>query len=69
MRARPETDIAKLPLPLSLGLITAMLAASLVLATLSYRFVEVAGRRWLRERLGLVRPAARDLSAADGRDA
>jgi len=46
-----------------------MLAASLVLATLSYRFVEVAGRRWLRQRLGVVRPATRDLSAAGRRDA
>jgi peptidoglycan/LPS O-acetylase OafA/YrhL len=44
-----------------------MLAVSLVLATLSYRFVEVAGRRWLRERLGVVRAPARDLSAAHGR--
>jgi peptidoglycan/LPS O-acetylase OafA/YrhL len=67
IRARPETDIAKLPLHFSLGLIIVMLAASLVLATLSYRFVEVAGRRWLRERLAVMRPAARDLSAADGR--
>ena len=69
IRVHPETDIAKLPLPLSLGLITSMLAASLVLATLSYRFVEVAGRRWLRQRLGVVRPATRDLSAAGRRDA
>jgi peptidoglycan/LPS O-acetylase OafA/YrhL len=54
MRGRPAIDSAKLPV-------------SLVLATLSYRFVEVAGRRWLRERLGVVRAPARDLSAAHGR--
>jgi len=48
-------------------LIIVMLAVSLVLATVSYRFVEVAGRRWLRERLGVVRSPPRDLSAARGR--
>ena len=67
LRARPGTDIAKLPLHPSLALMTAMLAASLLLATLSYRFVEVAGRRWLRDRLAVRRPPASDLSAADGR--
>jgi len=46
---------------------TAMLAVSLGLATLSYRFVEIVGRRWLRERLGVRRPTSRNLSAADGR--
>jgi peptidoglycan/LPS O-acetylase OafA/YrhL len=66
VRARPGTEIAKLPLDLSLALMTAMLAVSLLLATLSYRFVEVAGRRWLRERLAVRRPASSDLSAADG---
>jgi peptidoglycan/LPS O-acetylase OafA/YrhL len=60
-------DFAKLPTDLSLTLIAAMLAVSLVLATLSYRFVEVAGRRWLRGRLGVVRPPKRDLSAAHSR--
>jgi len=48
-------------------LMAAMLAASLVVATLSYRFVEVAGRRWLRQRLGVRPPTSRNLSAADGR--
>jgi peptidoglycan/LPS O-acetylase OafA/YrhL len=67
MRTGPRADFAKLPVNLSLGLIIAMLAVSLVLATLSYRFVEVAGRRWLRELLGVVRSPARDLSAARGR--
>ena len=67
MRGRPGIDFAKLPVSLSLTLIIAMLAVSLVLATVSYRFVEVAGRRWLRERLGVVRSPARDLSAARGR--
>jgi peptidoglycan/LPS O-acetylase OafA/YrhL len=66
MRVRPGTDIAKLPVNLSLALMIAMLAASLVLATISYRFIEVAGRRWLRERLGVRRPSARALSAGDG---
>ena len=67
MRGRPGIDFAKLPVSLSLTLIIAMLAVSLVLATVSYRFVEVAGRRWLRERLGVVRSPPRDLSAARGR--
>jgi peptidoglycan/LPS O-acetylase OafA/YrhL len=66
LRAHPGTDSAKLPAGLSLALITAMLATSLGLATLSYRFVEVAGRRWLRHRLGVARHPTRDLSAADG---
>jgi peptidoglycan/LPS O-acetylase OafA/YrhL len=66
MRAHPGTDIAKLPAGVSLALITAMLAVSVSFATLSYRFVEVAGRRWLRERLGVARHGARDLSAAGG---
>jgi len=48
-------------------LIAAMLAVSLVVATLSYRFVEIVGRRWLRERLGVRRPALRDLPAGDRR--
>jgi len=69
MRMRPETDFAKLPADLSLAVIAAMLAASLSLATLSYRFVEVAGRRWLRRRLGVRRTTARDLPAADGQAA
>ena len=66
MRASPAGDTAKLPVGLSLALIAAMLATSLGLATLSYRFVEVAGRRWLRERLGVARHQRRDLPAAGG---
>jgi len=66
MRASPSADTAKLPAGLSLALIIAMLAVSPVLATFSYRFVEVAGRRWLRHRLGVARRRTRDLSAADG---
>jgi peptidoglycan/LPS O-acetylase OafA/YrhL len=67
MRASPGSDIAKLPPNLSLLLMTAMLAVSLALASLSYRFVEVVGRRWLRQRLGVRPPALRNFTAADGR--
>ena len=66
LRAHPGVDFAKLPAALSLALITAMLATSLSLATVSYRFVEVTGRRWLRHRLGVALRPSRDLSAADG---
>jgi peptidoglycan/LPS O-acetylase OafA/YrhL len=66
MRIGPGADFAKLPVNLSVALIIAMLAASLGLASLSYRFVEVAGRRWVRGRLG-VRRSALHLSAAGGR--
>ena len=66
MRTGPGADFAKLPVNLSVALIIAMLAASLGLASLSYRFVEVAGRRWVRGRLG-VRRSALHLSAAGGR--
>jgi peptidoglycan/LPS O-acetylase OafA/YrhL len=55
VRQAPDIDLAKLPLKTSLLAITAMLGVSLGLATLSHRFVEVTGRRWLRERLD-VRP-------------
>ena len=48
-------DLAQLPPRASLFLLTAMIGVSLGLATLSYRFVEVTGRRWLRKRLD-VRP-------------
>jgi peptidoglycan/LPS O-acetylase OafA/YrhL len=34
------------------------LIAVLALATLSFRFIEVTGRRWLRQRLDVSRPAA-----------
>jgi peptidoglycan/LPS O-acetylase OafA/YrhL len=66
IRAGRAGDTAQLSAGLSLALITAMLATSLGLATLSYRFVEVAGRCWLRYRLGVARHPARDLAAADG---
>jgi peptidoglycan/LPS O-acetylase OafA/YrhL len=46
---------------------TAMLAVSLALGSLSYRFVEVVGRRWLRRRLGVCPAALRNFTAADGR--
>jgi peptidoglycan/LPS O-acetylase OafA/YrhL len=55
VRLAPGIDVAKLPPKPSLLLLTAMIAVSLGLATLSYRFVEVTGRRWLRKRLH-VRP-------------
>jgi peptidoglycan/LPS O-acetylase OafA/YrhL len=35
-----------------------LIAASLTLATLSFRFIEVTGRRWLRQHLNVRRPAA-----------
>ncbi len=57
-RRLPGLDFAKLPLAPSLALIAALIAVSLVLATLSFRFIEVTGRRWLRQRLDVGRPAA-----------
>jgi peptidoglycan/LPS O-acetylase OafA/YrhL len=39
-------------------LITVLIAVSLALATLSFRFIEVTGRRWLRQRLDVGRPPA-----------
>ena len=63
IQAHATVDFAKLPLDLSLVLMTAMLAVSLTLASFSYRFVEVVGRRWLRERLGVRQQAARILPA------
>ena len=57
-RRLPGFDFAKLPLAPSLALIAALIAVSLVLATLSFRFIEVTGRRWLRQRLDVGRPAA-----------
>ena len=47
---------------------TALVAASLVLATLSYRFVEIAGRRWLRGRLGLRPPASMEFAVSRAAD-
>jgi peptidoglycan/LPS O-acetylase OafA/YrhL len=57
-RRLPGLDFAKLPPAPSLSLITALIAISLALATLSFRFIEVTGRRWLRQRLDVGRPAA-----------
>ncbi|MBV8505087.1 MAG: acyltransferase [Alphaproteobacteria bacterium] len=57
-RQLPTLDFAKLPLALSLTLIALLIAVSLTLATLSFRFIEVTGRRWLRRRLDVGRPAA-----------
>jgi peptidoglycan/LPS O-acetylase OafA/YrhL len=57
-RRLPDLDFAKLPLAPSLALIAVLIAASLTLATLSFRFIEVTGRRWLRQRLDVGRPAA-----------
>ena len=58
VRLLPGIDLAKLPLDTSLLLMAAMIAVSLLLATLSFRFIEVTGRRWLRERLDVRRPIA-----------
>jgi peptidoglycan/LPS O-acetylase OafA/YrhL len=69
MQAHAAVDFGKLPLNFSLALMTAMLAVSLALATFSYRFVEVVGRRWVRERLGVRRRAVPILPAAKGRTA
>ncbi len=57
-RRLPELDFVNLPLAPSLALIAALIAVSLALATLSFRFVEVTGRRWLRQRLDVGRPVA-----------
>jgi peptidoglycan/LPS O-acetylase OafA/YrhL len=57
VRLAPGIDLARLPPRASLFLLTAMIGVSLGLATLSYRFVEVTGRRWLRQRLD-VRPGS-----------
>jgi peptidoglycan/LPS O-acetylase OafA/YrhL len=57
-RRLPGLDFANLPLAPSLALIAVLIAASLTLATLSFRFIEVTGRRWLRQRLDVGRPAA-----------
>jgi peptidoglycan/LPS O-acetylase OafA/YrhL len=57
-RRLPGLDFAKLPLGRSLTLIALLIAVSLTLATLSFRYIEVTGRRWLRQRLDVGRPAA-----------
>jgi peptidoglycan/LPS O-acetylase OafA/YrhL len=54
-RLSPRIDLAKLPLKTSLLLMAAMIGVSLGLATLSYRSIEVTGRRWLRERFDVGR--------------
>jgi peptidoglycan/LPS O-acetylase OafA/YrhL len=58
VRMLPGIDLASLPLGNSLSLMAAMIGVSLALATLSFRFIEVSGRRWLRERLDIRRPPA-----------
>ena len=57
-RRLPTLDFANLPLAPSLVLIAVLIAVSLALATLSFRFIEVTGRIWLRQRLDGGRPAA-----------
>jgi peptidoglycan/LPS O-acetylase OafA/YrhL len=57
-RRLPGLEFAKLPLAPSLALIAVLIAVSLALATLSFRFIEVTGRRWLRRRLDIGGPAA-----------
>jgi peptidoglycan/LPS O-acetylase OafA/YrhL len=54
-RLVPGIDLVKLPFKTSLLDMAAMIGVSLALATLSYRFIEVTGRRWLRERLDVRR--------------
>jgi len=51
-------DFATLPLGTSLSLMAAMIGLSLALAALSFRFIEITGRRWLRRRLDVRRPVA-----------
>jgi peptidoglycan/LPS O-acetylase OafA/YrhL len=58
MRLLPGIDLGRLPLGTSLSLMAMMIGVSLALATLSFRFIEVTGRRWLRERLDVRRPVA-----------
>jgi peptidoglycan/LPS O-acetylase OafA/YrhL len=57
-RRLPSLDFANLTPTPSLALITVLIAVSLALATLSFRFIEVTGRRWLRQRLDVGHPAA-----------
>jgi peptidoglycan/LPS O-acetylase OafA/YrhL len=58
VRRLPGIDLGHLPLGTSLSLMATMIGVSLALATLSFRFIEVTGRRWLRERLDVRRPVA-----------
>jgi peptidoglycan/LPS O-acetylase OafA/YrhL len=55
-RRLPGLDFAHLSRAPSLALIAVLIAVSLALATLSFRFIEVRGRRWLRQRLDVGRP-------------
>jgi peptidoglycan/LPS O-acetylase OafA/YrhL len=57
-RLVPGLNLANLPLKTSLLLMAAAIGVSLGLATFSYRFIEVTGRHWLRERLGVNRGGA-----------
>jgi len=66
VRLASGVDLAQLPPKPSLLLLTAMIGVSLGLATLSYRFVEVTGRRWLRKRLD-VRPGSEVAGCGDSR--
>lgn len=54
-RLLPGTDLANLSLTGSLLSMATLIASSLALATLTYTFIEVAGRRWLRQRLDVRR--------------
>lgn len=51
-------DLAGLPADAALCATGAVIAASLGLAALGFRFVEIPGRRWLRQRLDVRRPPA-----------
>ena len=57
-RRLPSLAFANLTLAPSLALIAVLIAVSLALATLSFRCIEVTGRRWLRQRLDVGRPVA-----------
>ncbi|MBO0736179.1 MAG: acyltransferase [Alphaproteobacteria bacterium] len=52
-------NLTKLPAGRSLSLMAAMVGSSLLLAAYSFRFVEVPGRRWVRERLDIGRVFAK----------
>jgi peptidoglycan/LPS O-acetylase OafA/YrhL len=60
VRRSPGIDFARLPFDISLSLMAAMIVVCLGLASLSFRFIEVTGRRWLRQRLN-VRPPGKPL--------
>jgi peptidoglycan/LPS O-acetylase OafA/YrhL len=50
--------VANLSFGISLSLVSAMIGVSLALATISFRYIEMTGRRWLRDRLEIRRPIA-----------